>query len=446
MWIGIDDTDSQRGGCTTYLAGVLLSKIQKLDLNLIGYPRLVRLNPNVPWKTRGNGAVSFQIGKGSGKPMQIGRIENQDVLSFSSMKKNIDDLALLTQIKKVLLNEMESFAELSEENTNPGLVMVSDQFDESWYWQAVHRIMCKDEIISLLHDDDAWFQEFKNGRGVIGATAGIAWRGNHDKTFELIAYRQKRRWGSSRHVDEKSVIKMDENCPLTFDNYDYVNHHVNIMPHSPCPVLFGIRGETGEILPDCMNMIKSESVDSWLVFVSNQGSDDHLVTSTIKGLESFQSVIIDGRVSKKPVTLPGGHVIFSITDETSCVDCAAYEPTKQFRDVVRGLEVGDVIRVFGGVREQPFSVNIEKIKIKQCVTVFEKVENPVCPICGKHMKSKGREQGFVCKRCKTTAKQGRMKRKKRSVQNGFYEVPVCARRHLSKPLCRFKEKERISRV
>jgi len=141
-------------------------------------------------------------------------------------------------------------------------------------------------------------------------------------------------------------------------------------------------------------------------------------------------------ISKKPVTIPGGHVIFSISDEASSVDCAAYEPTKQFRDVVRGLDVGDVVKVFGGVRKEPFTVNVEKLEIKSCKIVYEKVENPVCPVCGKHMKSKGHDQGFVCKKCKTTAEKGKMKRKNRIIQKGIYEVPVCARRHLSKPLLR----------
>jgi tRNA(Ile2)-agmatinylcytidine synthase len=441
MWIGIDDTDSRRGGCTTYLAGVLLSKIQKLGVHLIGFPRLVRLNPNVPWKTRGNGGVSFQIGIGGGSPDKIGRIHGSDVLSYPVMKKQIDDVVLIDKIKKVLLHEVESLAELSNDNTNPGLVITFNQFDESWYWNAVHRIIEKDEVVSFLKKQDAWFQEFKNGRGIIGATGSIAWTGDHDHTFELIAYRKRERWGSDRCIDEDSVIEMDKRCPTTFDNYDYVNHHVNIMPHSPCPVLFGIRGDKSQDLPECMNKITGESFDDWLIFASNQGTDDHLVNSSIDTLESFQSVIIEGTVSKKPVTIPGGHVIFSISDKGVSVDCAAYEPTKQFREVVRGLDRGDVITVFGGVRKQPFTVNLEKLEIKTCATVFEKIENPVCPVCGKHMKSKGRNQGFLCKKCKTTAGKAVVREKKRSVQKGLYEVPVCARRHLSKPLVRCNEKK-----
>jgi tRNA(Ile2)-agmatinylcytidine synthase len=441
MWIGLDDTDSRHGGCTTYLAGVLLSKIQKFGVHLIGYPRLVRLNPNVPWKTRGNGGVSFQIGIGEGVPVKIGKMRRSDVLSYPAIKKQIDDTSLIDNIKKVFLHEIESLAELSDDNTNPGLVITFDQFDESWYWNAVHRIIEKDEIVSFLSEQNAWFQEFKNGRGIIGATGSIAWSGNHDHTFELIAYRKRKRWGSDRCIDEDSVIEMDKTCTTTFDNYDYVNQHVNIMPHSPCPVLFGIRGDNDKDLSECMNKINTESFDEWLIFASNQGTDDHLVKSSIDTLESFQSAIINGSVSKKPVTIPGGHVIFSISDQKNSVDCAAYEPTKQFRDVIRGLEIGDEVMVFGRIREQPFTVNLEKLEVKQCVKVYEKIENPVCPVCGKHMKSKGYGQGFICRRCKMTAEKGRIIEKKRSISKGLYEVPVCARRHLSKPLVRYDQKK-----
>ncbi|MCD6383503.1 MAG: DNA-binding protein, partial [Thermoplasmata archaeon] len=60
IFVAIDDTDSPNGGCTTYLTFDLLSRITE-RYALLGYPRLVRLNPTVPWKTRGNGATVFRL-------------------------------------------------------------------------------------------------------------------------------------------------------------------------------------------------------------------------------------------------------------------------------------------------------------------------------------------------------------------------------------------------
>ena len=72
LHIGLDDTDSVKGGCTTWLATEIIKDLSEFDL--IGNPRLVRLNPNVPWKTRGNGAVSLIFGKGTGSKKIIGNV------------------------------------------------------------------------------------------------------------------------------------------------------------------------------------------------------------------------------------------------------------------------------------------------------------------------------------------------------------------------------------
>ena len=57
LHIGIDDTDNRSGGCTTHLAFKVTEQIlRKTNACFIDYPLLIRLNPNVPWKTRGNAA------------------------------------------------------------------------------------------------------------------------------------------------------------------------------------------------------------------------------------------------------------------------------------------------------------------------------------------------------------------------------------------------------
>ena len=62
LHIGIDDTDSLDGRCTTHLTYNIVRHILKNRLgDFIDYPLLIRLNPNVPWKTRGNGAVCLRL-------------------------------------------------------------------------------------------------------------------------------------------------------------------------------------------------------------------------------------------------------------------------------------------------------------------------------------------------------------------------------------------------
>ncbi len=140
-----------------------------------------------------------------------------------------------------------------------------------------------------------------------------------------------------------------------------------------------------------------------------------------------------------PFTIQGGHVLFTIKDTTGTISCAAYEPTKEFRKIVRGLHVGDDVEVYGGVREHPLTINLEKFEVKNLTTLRVKTENPVCPICNKHMKSKGTKQGYKCIKCGKTSVTPIIQEKPRTIIKGFYEVPVCARRHLSKPLKRMNQ-------
>ena len=407
IWIGIDDTDSVTGGCTTYLAYNLIKKLNNRNFKVIGYPRLVRLNPNIPWKTRGNGAVSIKLDNGSPK-----------------------------KIRNIIEEIVDKYAKFDDIQTNPGYVILEEQPSFDIYEKSVKEIISLKDIEKILDSIGAIYKGYKNKRGLIGATASIAWSPMRDKTYELIAYRRENRRGTKRQVDHNSVKKMNETYLSTFDNYDYENKHNRLVPNSPCPVLYGIRGDDEKELINAKSLIQSEEVDSWIIFETNQGTDDHLQKRAIDEIKPYQSVITEGTVAKVPHTIKGGHVIFSIKDPTGKVDCAAYEPTKQFRDIIRKLSIGDKVIVYGGVREKPITINLEKIHITHLEKQVEKVENPVCPKCVKHMKSKGTGQGYKCKKCGTKSVKTVTRERKRDINIGFYEVPVCARRHLSKPLKR----------
>src|SRR5690349_25153319 len=62
LHIGFDDTDSINGRCTTHLSFLIARMlVKKFNVEFIDFPLLIRLNPNVPLKTRGNGAVCLRI-------------------------------------------------------------------------------------------------------------------------------------------------------------------------------------------------------------------------------------------------------------------------------------------------------------------------------------------------------------------------------------------------
>jgi tRNA(Ile2)-agmatinylcytidine synthase len=430
IYIGIDDTDSVKGMCTTYLASELILEFDEYDV--IGYPRLVRLNPNVPWKTRGNGAISLNLGYGSGKRFIIGNIEGKKYYGYENGKSaKIKDMGKRT--RKII----EENARFEDKNTNPAYVVMKNKPPQWLYWEAVRDIVDLNDVIRLLKKQKAIFKGYKNKRGLVGASAAISWR-PRDRTHEIIVYRERKRWGTKRSISLESVIKMDKSFPSTFNNYDYRNNAIAIAPNSPCPVLFGIRGGKPNDLPKAMDTIESEKKARWILFKTNQGTDEHLQRRRIEKVSKYHSVITSGKVCTIPNTIEGGHVIFAIGNKDN-LDCAAYEPTKEFRELIRKLLPGDIVTVYGGVREKPKTVNIEKIRIEKLAESFAKLENPLCPKCGKRMKSWGKGAGFRCPACRVKLKEDEVQRKrvKRDIKEGFYEVPVSARRHLAKPLKRY---------
>lgn len=431
--LAFDDTDSPEGMCTTYLAAVMLEELP--DYDLIGLPRLVRLNPNIPWKTRGNAAICLPLGRGTGKPKLCGSLIGRKALCFPRGKP-ADPEELLDRASAVL----KRMARFECDQTNPGIVVSNARLPPSLYWKAVREIVRIQDVEELLRSSGASWRKFKQGRGIIGASAAISWK-PHDKTWEVIAYRSERRIGTPRRVDPKSVIAMDRGTRCTFNNYDYENGHIAITPGSPCPILFGIRGDSSTELLTAKDMIRGEKPARWLLFVTNQATEDHIVTRRISELEPMMSVRVRAHVARAPTTIKGGHTIIRISDGSE-IDAAFYEPSRSFRDVARALLPGDAVTVYGSVRNKPRSLNVEKLHVEDLVADVRKTGNPQCPECRKSMGSMGRGQGYRCKRCGSKLPPGSeaVREVMRSVAPGWYEPPVASRRHLHKPI------RRMSRV
>jgi tRNA(Ile2)-agmatinylcytidine synthase len=301
------------------------------------------------------------------------------------------------------------------------------------------------EAMALIKKFKAEATGFNSCRGIIGALAAIGETLHSDYTYELIAYREPQNWGSKRKVDGPSIFEMDKQLqPYTFNNVDLETGRVIITPRGPDPILFGIRGESAETVKKAYELVKPlEPVESWVIFRSNQGTDAHLKhIESLSDIEPYSSVIVKGVVSQNPRIVPLRHVIFSIKDDSAEVDCAAYEPTGNLRKIARELMFGDCLEVYGAVHKatpkKPLTINLEKIKI---LHLKEKViiENPICPICGKHLKSMGKNQGYRCEKCDEKFPQ--LKKKEsivpRTVKEGLYITSTRSQRHLTKPLRRY---------
>ena len=431
MHIGLDDTDSPRKGCTTYVATLLVEKLQKLGANFIDYPNLIRLNPNVPWKTRGNGALCIRI----------------------QYNENVEE-----EIKETVTSTVEEHADLEFKGTDPGIVFFKrariPKEVKIFAKNTITGIVSLEDALTLLKGFKAEAVGFKKCRGIIGGLAAVGETLQADHTYEILAYRVPENYGLKRKVDEASVIEMDgTTAPYTFNNVDLGKGRVLIMPRGPDPILFGIRGETPKIVKKAFEMVKSlEPVERWVIFRTNQGTDAHL--KRVEGLSQvkpYHPVVARGTVVANPKIIPRRHVIFPIKDESARVDCAAYEPTGALRAIARKLIVGDHVEVYGGVRapsqNHPLTINLEKIRLLKPAPKIV-YRNPVCPKCSKRLKSMGKDKGFRCKKCGLRyTNLGKFEVKvKREVKKGLYITSPRSQRHLTKPFRRYGMEKHHGRV
>lgn len=405
MFIGIDDTDSERGLCTTYLAAVLMERLRPLG-QMTSLPKLIRLNPCARYKTRGNAAIAIEL--------------------VSDRTEEVRDVALECVL------ELSDFSGM---NTNPGLVIAPRQTPQmtAFYQRAVTEILEIKEAKRLLDKEGIWYRGFKKGRGLIGALAATG-AVLSDYTYELIAYRERARWGTPRYIDAASVWEADAlTYPSTWDTVDHHNKGIVFAPHSADPVLFGIRGCDPLAILEALQIIKSEPIERSVLYQTNQGTDAHIREGVLADVRDSESYRLHGLVAEKPQAIAGGHLFFQLQDGTSQINCAAFEPTKNFRDTVKQLISGDELEVYGSVQDG--TLNLEKINILHLADDVE-MSAPLCPQCQKRMESAGKGQGYRCRRCKTHAEDRVRRLLSRKLETGFYEVPPCARRHLSKPLVR----------
>lgn len=434
MFVAADDTDSMRGNCTTYLATeIIFDLIHNCNLDLIGPPRLVRLNPAIPWKTRGNGSLVMRFGKGRGERTFIGEINGESIYSYEDMEDWEPDKGMILERIKPLVGKFHD-----PDYSDPGIVVSETRPSEDLYFLGVRRVVERDIIVRELERIGALRYELGCGRGIIGCTCGMAWIPK-DFTYELLSYRPPERWGTERIFDRESVYVADHTIPSSFNSWEDRSGRVAIVPATPCPVMYGFRGDNISDLIKGHGIIKTEPQSRWLVFLTNQGTDDHIIYDCPE--EEFipnSSYSVEGIV-RKVERIRGGHTFMTIDSKYGEIVCAAYEPSREFRHAIDWLTPGDRVEVLGELRESPRSLNIEKLHVLETVDEYEKVSNPVCPSCGRLMVSVGKGKGYRCRQCRTKSDSPVLRRNTRWIVPGWYEPPVAARRHLSKPLKRMGE-------
>jgi len=344
--LGLDDTDSRFGHCTTHLGYLIACELTRLGCALPAYPRLVRLNPNIPFKTRGNAAVCIE---------------------FEASSDRIRDEAFKAA-QHLLVAEADV-----KNGANSALIMAKDGEDGTFfrdlYLRAVNGVVNYRGVIKGVSKMGLRHELLGNGMGIVGAAASLGFSCDlDDHTFELISYREPENCGSRRAVDTESVRDMDARTfPHTFNSLDHESGRVLITPTGPDPVLAGIRGDSPGAVLRAFQMIRTdEEILGHIVYATNQCTDAHLSSKLSMPLKAFSAGWLEGSVLSVR-SWQGGHLMVSLRTMDSTVGCMVYEPAGDLKRIARRLKPNDSVRVSGSVRrassKNPAVVNVEKIDI-----------------------------------------------------------------------------------
>ncbi|MGC9153207.1 MAG: TiaS agmantine-binding domain-containing protein [Vulcanisaeta sp.] len=398
LLLGIDDTDWEGGGCTTYVMYSFIKYLVnegRID-KVVGLPRLTRLNPYIPFKTRGNASLSVILSIDD-------EGEAEDYVEV--MKNLIDNMVKPTGktspgIAFVVLNDVSKI--------NPRL---------TWFYEkAVRDVVTMDLARRVAERVGA---KLIGGRGVIGALASLGFI-PRDATFEFTAYRAE---DTERPIIDPYDVKLWDEVtgPFTFLNID--GEHVLIEPHGPDPVLFGVRGDSPYHVLAMGNYLANKyGAVGWILYVTNQGTGEH--RSHAGSIVPYRYVDITG-VIVSLVFDEHGHAYLTLDNGVKAI---VYRHLGISKDLSKCI--GCLVQVWGGVKpDDELSIYVEGIRVLH--DRYVEIRNPRCPICGGPMESVGRSGLLRCKRCGFEDKIPRVFEPR---NQWFYAKPRKSEyRHLMKP-------------
>ena len=388
-WLGLDDTDSLNGGCTTEVLFQLLEDLP--DTVSYRNTRLVRLWPFAKQRTRGNAAVAVEL---------ITKSEAELLTHLDRWWENH-----IASLKGVLGTSDHS--ERTQYPADPGMVWNSESMtDEMFYKSAVSSEI---ELQDLPEVTRYW-----GGNGRIGATAAILWPANQ-YTYEAIAWRTNEAEGR-RQLDEEALTEVED----LKDTFLCRNPKLGtslLAPRGNSPVLFGIRSWTKEGAQQALDILEqaedTEPTKGSLVFQTNQATGDHLE-------RPIEAIVRSKSILKK------GHVVLETTEGT----WIAFRQSGHIALLSQWVIKGDMI-IGNGLRDEENVLHLELLKVKK--TIREQ-KRPLCVRCNKSMKSMGKNQGLRCKKCNLTTDRGWIEVERIPPFKDWVQPPASSRRHLSKPL------------
>ena len=417
-WLGLDDTDTVAGGCTTFVFHQLL---ENLPTNVsVAETRLVRLWPLAKKRTRGNAAMAAELVLLDDDGNIIVDSEQKE-LATQSLLQHLDNWwnEHIAPLKGAV--EQSTHNDRPQVPTEPGMVWFESQPNDSFYRMTVAQNIEMNQVPTA---ERTW-----GSHGIIGATAAVSWSAQL-VTWEAIAWRED--CSKNREICERTLSVIDS-WQGTFMSRDSRKGRSLIAPRGNCPVLFGVRARDEKTANNAAKkLLQAEATQSSIgmrTFLTNQASDDHL------------SQIYSGKVISTKI-LSRGHVIIKVnsdeiekSDEEEEIEegttWMAFAQSRDVKNLAQWFQAGDLIKGKGLISEDG-SLHLEKLKLIEASERNKR--RPPCERCGKTVKSQGKNNKLRCPACKNLQENIWIYNPQNPPHRGWVQPPTDHRRHLSRPL------------
>ncbi len=422
LFLAFDDIDSLFGGCTTHFTAKLFYTLIKSGYKPKSLPHLIRLNPDIPWKTRGNAATVIVLDTGN------------------------DGIESIKELVSKSLHDYLTIEEASAANTQPAILIgyVDKQERQTLirlYREAIINVVPPDLVWSILSNLKSFEVIAPYGRrGVVGALSaiGAVLAGEDIRTYELLRYVHTPLFDKtnvSTPFIERIYRVLDESEYIdTFSHVDREEEKLLVVPSGVDPVLYGLRGRNPlELIRLDKKLSTYFHIETfWLIYKTNQATNAHLNVLQNKCSGSYVQTSILTHYKGVERVVKGGHTYFKLSNDTTTTAIAFYESGEfrktlsKFREgdiLLQGNCYGDTIKIEGGVL-----LRISSGKTQQ---------NPICPKCFRVMESMGVDKGYRCRRCKYIIMggiKGEYSCYDRIVTPFRLVEPTRYQRHLTKPL------------
>lgn len=435
--IGMDNVDSYWGGCTTHFGYLVIKKILRFGGLLVDYPKLIRLNPDIPWKTRGNGCVCIDA-----------MIPRSKVALF------------VKWLGTFLLDYMDKVDGYSVKNQPVVVVINGDLMDDedyqllnTFYLETLHSIVSVNkalETLEALKDKIITVYSPYGLRGLIGALSALGNIITKDYTYELLIYRDLDIRGRNRlKMPDRNIVNILVEDEDTFAHMDPENNKILITPAGPDPVVAGIRGNKLSKVFSFFKKIRGYiNYSGWVVFVTNQGTNENLFIS--RNISGYYRQILCELTLFTKLRLKGGHLSIRGESNGEYFVINFYYESGRVRNIVdrvlNNVELKTIIG--GGIKPNKKDSLIDKVINPQIMIMpkhiidYEVYRNPICPKCKVTLKSSGVGDLYKCKKCGYRIYNVENKIHKNMIIPNILLPPYRSILHISKPLKRMGREKR----